>query len=235
MSTKQTSRSPVVTPKTLQFLKKLSTNNNRDWFLANKHLYDDAQANMIGFVDVLLAQLNKHDKISTDSAKRALYRIYSDVRFHKDRPPYTARFAAHFGREKPFLRGGYNLVIKPGNSFVSCGFYSPNTDDLKRIRQDISNNYKDWNKILNAKKFKTHFGVMQGETVKTAPQGFAKDHPGIELLRYKQFFFRHHFADKEVLAPDFLKNVNESFKTIRPWFDYMSDVLTTDANGESLV
>lgn len=224
-----------IAPRTLAFLKKLSANNNRDWFLANKHLYDDAQANMIDFVSAVLGQLNKHDKISTDSAKRALYRIYSDVRFHKKRPPYTARFAAHFGREKPFLRGGYNLVIKPGNSFVSCGFYSPNTDDLKRIRQDISYNYEDWNKILKARKFRTHFGEMQGDTVKTAPQGFAKDHPAIELLRYKQFFFRHHFTDKDVLAPDFVKKVNESFKTIRPWFDYMSDVLTTDANGVSLL
>lgn len=235
MSTKLTSRLPVVTPKTLQFLKKLAANNNRDWFLANKHLYDDAQANMIEFVDGVLVQLNKHDKISTDSAKRALYRIYSDVRFHKNRPPYTARFAAHFGREKPMLRGGYNLVIKPGNSFVSCGFYSPNAEDLKRIRQDISYNHADWKKIVRGKKFKSHFGEMLGEQVKTAPQGFSKDDPAIQLLRYKRFYFRHHFTDKEVLSKDFVKKVNESFKTIRPWFDYMSDVLTSNADGESLL
>ncbi len=235
MSPKQTSRFPVVTPKTLQFLKQLAANNNRDWFLKNKQLYDAAQSNMIDFVDVLLAQLNKHDKISTDSARRAMYRIYSDVRFQKNRPPYTARFAAHFGREKPLLRGGYNLVIKPGNSFVSCGFYSPNADDLKRIRQDISYNHSDWKKILNTKKFKTHFGEMLGEQVKTAPQGFPKDHPAIALLRYKQFYFRHNFSDKEVLSKDFVKKVNESFKTIRPWFDYMSDGLTSDANGESVL
>lgn len=228
------SKETIIRKDTLTFLKKLAANNNRDWFLKHKHLYEEAHANVISFVDALLVQMNKHDRISTDSARKALYRIYADVRFQKNRPPYTARFAAHFGREKPFLRGGYNIVIKPGNSFVSCGFYGPNADDLKRLRQDISYNYKDWNKILNAKKFKAHFGLMQGDTVKTAPQGFAKDHPGIELLRYKQFFFRHHFSDKEVLSTDFLKRVNESFKMIRPWFDYMSDVLTTDANGESI-
>lgn len=224
--------STVIRKETLAFLSKLAKNNNRDWFQRNKHLYDAAHANMTGFVDDLLKRFSRHDKISTDNAKRALYRIYSDVRFHKDRPPYTARFAAHFGREKPLLRGGYNIVIKPGNSFVSCGFYGPNTEDLKRIRQDIDYNHADWKKILNARKFKTHFGTMLGDTVKTAPQGYAKDHPAIALLRYKQFFFRHHFTDKEVLSKDFAKKVDESFRTIRPWFDYMSDVLTTDANGE---
>lgn len=226
---------PTISSRTLLFLKKLAANNNRDWFQANKYLYDDAQSNMLEFVTALLELLNRHDKISTPNAKRALYRIYADTRFHKNRPPYNVQFAAHFGREKPFLRGGYNLVIRPGKSFVSCGFYGPNADDLKRIRTDILYNYEDWNRILNARKFRLHFGSMQGDAVKTAPQGFPKDHPAIELLRYKQFIFRHHFTDKEVTAPDFAKKVNESFRTIRPWFDYMSEVLTTDANGESLV
>jgi uncharacterized protein (TIGR02453 family) len=225
----------ILKPATLKFLKQLAANNNRDWFLKHKKQYDAAHANMLAFVEELMTLLNRHDKISTDSARRAMYRIYSDVRFHKNRPPYTARFAAHFGREKPMLRGGYNLVIKPGNSFVSCGFYAPNSDDLKRIRQDISSNHADWKKILNGKKFKAHFGEMLGEQVKTAPQGFSKDDPAINLLRYKRFYFRHHFTDKEVLSKDFVKMVNESFKTIRPWFDYMSDILTTNANGESLL
>jgi uncharacterized protein (TIGR02453 family) len=226
--------SSAISHHTLRFLKQLAANNNRDWFLKHKHLYNEANANMLAFVGELMSLLNRHDKISTDSARRAMYRIYSDVRFHKNRPPYTARFAAHFGREKPMLRGGYNLVIKPGSSFVSCGFYAPNAEDLKRIRRDISYNHEDWKKILHARKFRSHFGAMLGEQVKTAPQGFSKDDPAIELLRYKQFYFRHHFPDKEVLSKDFVKKVNESFKTIRPWFDYMSDILTTNADGESL-
>lgn len=227
--------SAIIHKETLQFLSKLAKNNNRDWFLKNKKLYDAAQANMFAFTEEVMKRFSRHDKISNDNAKRALYRIYADVRFQKDRKPYTARFAAHFGREKPLLRGGYNFVIKPGESYVSCGFYSPNAEDLKRIRQDISYNYEDWNRILNAKKFRSHFGKMRGETVKTAPQGFPKDHVAIELLRHKQFFFRHSFSDKEVLSIEFPKMVDDSFKTIRPWFDYMSDVLTTDANGELIV
>jgi uncharacterized protein (TIGR02453 family) len=226
--------SAVISKETLRFLKQLAANNNREWFLKHKHVYDAAHANMLAFTEEVMAQLSRHDKISTESAKRAMYRIYSDVRFQKNRLPYTARFAAHFGREKPLLRGGYNLIIKPGGSLVSCGFYGPDADDLKRIRQDIAHNFAGWKKMLNNRRFKAHFGTMQGEQVKTAPQGFAKDDPAIELLRYKQFIFRHAYSDTEVTEKSFAKKVNESFKTIRPWFDYMSDVLTTNADGESL-
>jgi len=76
---------------------------------------------------------------------------------------------------------------------------------------------------------------MQGGQVKTTPRGFQIDHPAIELLRYKQFWLECTFTDKEVLAPDFLTEVNKTFKSIRSFFNYMSEVLTTDLNGESVV
>jgi uncharacterized protein (TIGR02453 family) len=179
--------------------------------------------------------MNKHDQLQTKTGKESLYRIYNDVRFSADKTPYSPRFAGSLKRLKPQLRGGYYFWIKPGESRVGCGFTYPNPDDLKRIREDISLNYSDWNKLLRNKKISGAFGEMTGEQVKTAPRGFAKDHPAIELLRYKQFWFEHSFTDKEVLAPDFLKNVNSTYKSIRPFFDYMSDVLTTNANGESML
>ncbi len=76
---------------------------------------------------------------------------------------------------------------------------------------------------------------MQGDQVKTSPKGFSKDHPAIDLLRHKQFWFEQTFTDQEVLADDFVEKVNNTFKIIRPFFDYMSEVLTTDLNGESLI
>jgi uncharacterized protein (TIGR02453 family) len=220
---------------TLDFLKRLSKNNNRDWFNVYKDQYIKAQENMVGFVEGLLSQMNKHDQIETESGKKGLYRIYNDVRFSKDKAPYNPRFAGHLKRTKPFLRGGYYFWIKPGASKIACGFAYPNADDLKRVRMDIIHNYKDWNKLLNKKSLLTTFGKMQGEQVKTTPKGFEKDHPAIDLLRYKQYWFECSFTDKEVLAKDFVLNVNKKFKSIRLFFDYMSEVLTTDLNGEAIV
>jgi len=217
------------------FLKKLKRNNNREWFLKNKNLYVEAQSNISAWVDQLIHEMNKHDHLHTTNAKESLYRIYNDVRFSKDKSPYNPRFAGYLKREKPTLRGGYYYWIRPGQSRVGCGFTYPNPEDLKRIREDIDENFEEWRKILSGKKIKSTFGQMQGEKVKTAPRGFAKDHKAIELLRYKQFWFERSFTDKEVLSADFLYRVTEAYKAIRPFFDYMSEVLTTNKNGEQII
>jgi uncharacterized protein (DUF2461 family) len=99
---------------------------------------------------------------------------------------------------------------------------------------DMLYNSSDWRKILRSKGIVKNFGLMEGDQVKTTPQGFPKDHPAIDLLRYKQYWFEHSFSDKEVLDKNFLNNVNQVYKSIRPFFDYMSDVLTTDLNGVPL-
>jgi len=231
----KTMHGAIIQKSTIAFLRKLSRNNNRDWFNAHKVEYQAAQENAIQFFDQLIVTMNTHDQIDTPFGKKGVYRIYNDVRFSKDKAPYNPRFAGYLRRVKPMLRGGYYLWIKPGNSRLGCGFAYPNPDDLKRIRLDILHNYKDWDKLLNSKSIKANFGKMLGEKVKTTPKGFPKDHPAIGLLRHKQFWFEHSFADKEVLSDDFLHEVNKTFKGIRPFFDYMSDVLTTDLNGTPVV
>jgi uncharacterized protein (TIGR02453 family) len=228
-------KSAVIQPSTLSFLKKLSKNNNRDWFNTHKDEYLKAQENMLQFVDALIVKMNMHDQLETPSGKKSLYRIYNDVRFSEDKTPYNPRFAGSLRRVKPMLRGGYYYWIKPGGSRIGCGFTYPNPEDLKRVREDIQYNYKDWNKLLRSKSIVGNFGKMLGEQVKTAPKGFSKEHPAIDLLRYKQYWFEHDFTDQEVLAPDFINQANRMFKSIRPFFDYMSEVLTTDLNGESIV
>jgi uncharacterized protein (TIGR02453 family) len=227
--------SPIIQTSTLDFLKRLSKNNNREWFNAHKDQYVETQENMAGFVEGLIALMSKHDQIEVTSGRKSLYRIYNDVRFSKDKTPYNPRFAGYLKRTKPLLRGGYYFWIKPGGSRIACGFAYPNAEDLKRMRMDILYNYKDWNRILNLKSIQSTFGKMKGEQVKTAPQGFPKDHPAIDLLRYKQYWFERSFADKEVLSKYFLSNVNKAFKSIRPFFDHASEVLTTDLNGEPIV
>jgi uncharacterized protein (TIGR02453 family) len=131
----------VINNSTLKFLSDISENNNRDWFQTNKHFYLEAQENMYSFIDNLILELNKHDQLEIRSAKKNLHRIYSDIRFSKDKLPYRAKFdlgLKRFGKQR---RGGYYMNIKPGNSYLACGFFAPNSADLQRIRFDISENY----------------------------------------------------------------------------------------------
>lgn len=218
----------------LQFLSNLAKNNNREWFTVNKNLYTAAHEDVTAFVDELIVKMNKHDELETVSGNKALYRIYKDVRFSKDKTPYNPRFAFNLQRATKFKRGGYYVLLKPGASFLGCGFFAPSPADLKTIREDISYNYEEWNKLINLPEIKKNFGAIQGEQGASAPRGFDKNHPAIDLIRHKQFIFRKDFTDKEVCSPEFLDQVDALFKSIRPFFDYMSEVLTLDGNGESI-
>jgi len=164
-----------------------------------------------------------------------MFRIYRDVRFSHDKTPYKTHFAGSFSRSGARLRGGYYLRIKPGESFVATGFWDPNKEDLLRLRKELELDASDFRKVIEDKKFKKIWGELQGDQVKTAPKGFNKEHENIDLIKKKQFIFVRNFTDNEVLADDFGKKVGASFKAIRPYFDLMSDILTTNLNGESIL
>jgi uncharacterized protein (TIGR02453 family) len=224
-----------INKETIQFLKTLSKNNNRDWFNKHKNKYEEARTNMIDFADALLAEMNKHDNIETETGKKSLYRIYRDVRFSKDKTPYSEYWGGGFRRATKKLRGGYYFHIEKGNSSLMGGFWGPNSDDLKRIREDIDLNHEGWRRILSDKTFKKTFGELRGEQVRSAPRGYDKNHEAIDLLRYKQFIIRHRFTDEEVLSKNFVHKANDIFKKMRPFFDHMSEILTTNTNGESIL
>jgi len=225
----------IINKSTIDFLTKLSRNNNREWFNKNKNLYVAAHENVLAFVDALLSEMRGHDNIETRNAKDSLFRIYRDIRFSKDKSPYKTYWAGHFKRATKKLRGGYYFQIGPGETMAAGGFFSPDTKDLLRIRKDIEMNFKDWKKMLADKKIANSFGELKGEMVATSPKGFSRDNPAIELLKHKQFYFSRSFTDKEVLSSGFLKQMNQTFRNLRPYFDYMSELLTTDANGVSLI
>jgi uncharacterized protein (TIGR02453 family) len=215
----------------LTFLKLLKENNNRDWFNANKDEFLKQQIFIEHFADGLLATLNNHDLIETPSGKASLHRIYRDTRFSNNKTPYKTNWSGGFRRATKQRRGGYYFHIEPGNSYVAGGFFSPNTEDLKRIREDISYDPAPLRKILNSKSFINTFGTLQGEQLKKAPKGFDINNEAIDYLRYKQFLLIRKFTDEEVLAPAFQKEVSQTFKNMRPFFDYMSEILSTDTNG----
>jgi uncharacterized protein (TIGR02453 family) len=221
----------TISKSTLDFLKELSQNNNREWFTENKSTFEAEQKKVKAFYNVVMERLKVSDLI--ESVK--IFRIYRDVRFSKNKLPFKSHFGGQFTRATNKLRGGYYLHICPGDSFLAGGFWEPNKEDLARIRKEFEEDATEIREIVNTADFKKHFGKLQGEAVKSAPRGFDKNHPNIDLIKLKQFIVTREFTDDEVLAPNFLTEVTASFEAMRPYLDYMSDVLTTDLNGESLV
>jgi uncharacterized protein (TIGR02453 family) len=221
----------MITKPVLDFLTQLSENNNREWFSEKKAVFlEQDKATRIFFNEIFEALL-KQDTLE----KVQIFRIYRDVRFSKDKSPYKKYLSAWYSRKKPFLRGSYYLHIEPGNSFVEGGFWEPNADDLRRIRKEFELDDKEIRDILAAPGFKKHFSGIEGEELKTAPKDFDRNHPAIDLIKKKQFLIIRRFTDKEVLDKNFKNEVLATFTAMHPFFDYMSDVLTTNLNGESLI
>lgn len=217
---------------TFQFLSDLANNNNRDWFADNKSVYETSLNNAKEVFAKIHQNLQEHDEIE----KQKIYRIYRDVRFSKDKTPYNPRFAISFSRLGKELRGGYFLQIKPNDTMLGGGFWKPEKEDLFRIRKEFELDDSEIREILSEEKFIKYFGGhLEGDELKTAPKGFDKEHKAIDLLRKKGYIAIRRFSNKEVLSKNFTKEIDETFKALRPFFNLMSDILTTNLNGESVI
>ena len=220
-----------INPEVFAFYTELTQNNTREWFDPQKPRFKSLETEIKQFAEELKNALNQTDEIE----RAKLFRIYRDVRFSKDKAPFKTHFGISFHRKKPQLRGGYYLHIAPGDSFIATGFWDPNKDDLLRIRKELEMDAQELRNLMANPKLKSYWGELQGDEVKSAPKGFSKEHADIDLIKKKQYLFIKKFTDSEVLAADFQKHLIEHFNAIRPFFDYMSSVLSTNLNGESLL
>jgi uncharacterized protein (TIGR02453 family) len=220
-----------INPDIFTFYKDLDKNNNREWFESHKPRFKALESEVKDFNEILKFGLEETDDIE----KVKMFRIYRDVRFSKNKTPYKTHFGVSFHRKKPNLRGSYYMHLAPQNSFIASGFWNPNPMDLLRIRKDLEMDAQELRDVITDFTFKKVWGELQGDVVKTSPKGFNIDHPNIDLIRHKQFLFIKRFDDKSVLSSDFQEEVIKSFSAIRPFFDLMTNVLTTDLNGVSIL
>lgn len=206
------------------FLADLKLNNNREWFAQNKSRFDVEKKAFEAVILELIEEFKEFENMDGVQVKDCSYRIYKDVRFSKDKSPYKTWFSASFsegGRKSGLM--DYYLHIEPGNkSFLGGGMYAPSPDQLLKYRQEIDYNAEALKKIIYAPQFVSRFGEAEGESLKNSPKGFEKDHPDLDLIRKKQFFFWQKFSDKEVQSPEFIKQLIQSAKILKPFLDYLN-------------
>lgn len=208
----------------LKFLKSLAKNNNREWFEKNKPKYLEVKLQFEDFLEAFHKEAVKFDESLGGLNPRKLgFRIYRDVRFSKDKRPYKVNMGAGMSAHgKMEQEPGYYIHIEPGKSFVAGGIYMPDNENLAKIRQEIDYNIKDFQKILNDKKFKKLFPALGDfDKLKTAPKGYAKDHPNIDLLRYKSYIVSHNFTDAEVMHKDFVKKAATACRILLPLNNFL--------------
>lgn len=218
----------MIQKKIFSFLKELNQNNNREWFQNKKDLFNEIQIELIVIAGTLLSEIEKFDKsLKGINPKDCIFRIYKDVRFSKDKSPYKTNlgiFMKSGGRKT--IGAGYYLHIEPSKSMLGCGIYEPDSITLNKIRNSLSLNAKNIKKIILSPSFIKEFGTeFHGEKLKSAPKGFAKDHPEIELLKYKSFAAIKVLKDSELLSKTFLQSCINSYKIAFPLNAYLNHII----------
>lgn len=208
---------------TLKFLRDLTKNNNREWFNENKEKYTAAHENVLNFVEAIIAEIAEFDEeIGKTDGKKALFRIYRDVRFSKDKSPYKTNFGAGLGMGKGRKISGYYLHIEPGKSFLAGGVYQPDPQTLKEIRKEISYNGEQFSKIVEQKEFRNNFrGLSVENKLKNVPQGFEKDDKMAEYLKLKNFIVTHPISDETLLSDNAVEYIVKVFKSIAPLNEFL--------------
>ncbi len=211
----------------LDFLAELAEHNSREWFNANRASYEEAHAAFEAFVESMIVGLEKTEDLGGVTARDSMMRIYRDMRFSRDKTPYRTNFGASIvagGRKSGRL--GYYVQIQPrDHSFIAGGLYEPSADQIARFRRAIARDASEFHKICKASAFRKYFGALEGERLSRPPQGYAPDHPEIELLKLRQVLVMHPVTDREVAAADFDKHALLVCKAMRPFNDYLNRVL----------
>ncbi|MEQ9188253.1 MAG: DUF2461 domain-containing protein [Cryomorphaceae bacterium] len=174
------------------FFKELEKNNNREWFTDNKKRFEThVKKPFESFITDMIIRMQSFDPECKIEAKDAIFRIYRDVRFSNDKTPYKTRMSAvvsQGGRKDTSLEGIY---LELGHNHVRMygGVYQPDKEQLQRIRQEILYNQADFEKRINAKKFKDRFGELRGEKNKRLPPEFVEIQDQQPLIANKQFYY----------------------------------------------
>lgn len=213
---------------TLLFLEELSNNNNKEWFDDNRKRYQNLRVEFIEFVQSLIDGISSFDASLTGvDPKKCIFRINRDVRFSNDKSPYKTNFGALLGSLGKKTEGsGYYIHLQPGNSFLGGGIYQPNPANLASIRQEIDYNAQSLRNLLDSDSFQEMFGSIQGNKVKTAPKGYSKDHPAINLLRLKNFYVIRNFSDSNVCASTFHTEALNTYREAQKFNDFINHALS---------
>jgi uncharacterized protein (TIGR02453 family) len=219
----------MISPDTFKFLADLAKHNQREWFQEHKDRYEKAHENVIAFACDLIDELSKAG-IGVDASldpKKSVMRIYRDVRFSKDKTPYKTNMAIGRLTKNKVGEIGYYLQIEPGNkSFMAGGYWMPQGEHVKAIRQEIDYNAADLIRIIDAADFKKTFVDFRAqESLRTVPKGYDADNENIDLLKLKSFIAYRDLTDKELSEKDAVKMVAKLCVKLHPLNMFLANAI----------
>ena len=209
----------------IAFLRALAKNNRREWFQPRKHIYhEQVKAPMIELVKRVTGSMMEFAPDYIREPEKAIFRIYRDTRFSKDKTPYKTHIAAVFhrrGMEKE-SGGGLYFAISPKEVEVAGGIYMPASETLLAVRTHLAGHHADFRALIRDRALRRLLGEMQGEQLTRPPKGFCAEHPAADLLRYKQFLFYVLLDPAVATTPKLEAEVLKRFRAMMPFLEFLN-------------
>jgi uncharacterized protein (TIGR02453 family) len=222
----------------IKFFRGLDRNNHRDWFQPRKPVFDEQiKAPMIQLCEALNVALKRFAPNYVSDPAKAIYRIYRDTRFSKDKTPYKTHIAASFRHR--FMGcdahgAGFYFQVSHKDVSVGGGIYMPTPETLLAVRNHIAEHHKELDRILQARNVKRLLGEVQGDALTRTPKGWPPDHPAAGYLRRKQIYFFTELSPEIATTPDVFKEIVTRFEAMTPFIEFMNAPLAARARKPKL-
>jgi uncharacterized protein (TIGR02453 family) len=216
---------------TLDFLRDLRANNNREWFAANKDRYQAEKEKFENFVGELIQEFSAvDDRLRVLQPKDCTFRIHRDTRFSQNKDPYKTNMGASFNSKgKKIHAPGMYIHCEPNEIFFGGGIYLPEKDMLFAIRKEISEFGDDVQAILDKPEFAKYYGGLERAlALKKAPKGFDSAHKHVELLKLTSFIATRSFSDDEATSKNFIREIRRGAEILKPFLDMLEYALETE-------
>lgn len=212
---------------TVKFLKDLKKNNSKEWFDANRKVYEAAKEDFAKLVETLIERHGEKDQeIASLNVKDCVFRINRDVRFSKNKAPYKTNMGASINRGgKKSIYAGYYFHLEPGESFVGGGLWMPEPDALKKVRQEIDYSFDEFKSIVSNKKFKSTYGDLyteEGVKLSRPPKGYDDTNPAIEFIKLKSFLAMQPITDADITEKSLIKKITTAFEVLQPMITFIN-------------
>jgi len=220
----------MIQKETINFLASLKKNNSKEWFDANRKMYETAKQDFTVFVGEIITEFGKKDEsIAHLQPKDCMFRINRDVRFSKDKSPYKSNMGASFSKGgKKSMLAGYYFHLEPGSSFMGGGIYMPDAEHTKKIRQEIDYSFEDFKKIIHNKKFVAQYGgltINEEFSLTREPKGYEKDNPAIEYIKLKSWIATYPIPDEMLTDKALPAKVVAAFEALHPLMNFLNKAL----------
>lgn len=206
------------------FLERLKANNNRQWFAEHKAEYEQLRARWLDDVQAVINALAVDDPtLRYVEARDCAYRIYRDTRFSPDKTPYKTYFSALISpRGRRTDRASYYIHVGVDECALYGGIWEPQADVLRKLRKAIVDNIDEFRAIAENPEVERVFPGWYGRRLKTAPKGYDRNHPDIDLLRLLEYGRCHHLDRAFFEQPDWPAQAARMLTLLKPLNDFLN-------------